>query len=351
MNEISPSIEIPRPTFGGHLGGAALELTAVDRAALEITPADEEETPDVEPAAEAGVLEGGFEAPDDEPSAEQPAVPAEEPPDASTEAATGGQQGRQAEEEDDEPPATPAGAGGIVPPPPPEDTTAQASGPDDEPDKKPENEDSMEQPQPGETQREIQPADTSTAEDSAESAAAESARPPHDATVRSVTAESLAGDLAAKRLDVPPPIAEGLADDIADGSISFIVAESPQGEPRGQIGINWEGPRTPAIRDAIGAMPGLAFVEVAEPHRQQGIAQDLLHAAYGEALARGHSSVFLTVEANNTPAINLYRKEGFVDAGVSHSLDQFVRDPDGVFRGAREAREMHVFIKHLDPRR
>jgi GNAT superfamily N-acetyltransferase len=378
MNELSLPTEIPRPTFDRHVGDAALELTDVDRAALEITPTDEEETPDVQLAAEASALEGGFEAPDDEPSdepsAEQYPTPAEEPQDTSSEATTSDQQGQQTEEEQEAtPPPTPADAGGIVPPLPPENTTSQ--GPDEEPGKKPEhdvsNKGSAEQPQPDSVDRqpvpsEAPPADTaeSTRDDSAEPTdsptstdipaelpAAESARPAHDATVRSVTADSVADDLATKRLDLPPPIAEGLADDIADGSISFIVAESPQGEPRGQVGINWEGPRTPAIRDAIGAIPGIAFMDVAEPHRRQGIAQDLLHAAYDEALARGHTSVFLTVQAANTPAVNLYRKEGFVETGISHNFDQFVRDPDGVFRGRREPREMHVFIKQLNPRR
>lgn len=59
----------------------------------------------------------------------------------------------------------------------------------------------------------------------------------------------------------------------------------------------------------------LATLVVAPDHRRQGIGRALLSAFEAEASARGASRIFLEVAADNDPAIALYTRAGYAQAG------------------------------------
>ena len=58
------------------------------------------------------------------------------------------------------------------------------------------------------------------------------------------------------------------------------------------------------------------YIAVAERFRRQGIAQSLLAALLSDARTRGVQDVFLEVGAQNFPAVALYQKHGFTEAGI-----------------------------------
>lgn len=61
---------------------------------------------------------------------------------------------------------------------------------------------------------------------------------------------------------------------------------------------------------------GVLGMGIVEEHRGKGIGEALMRAALAEARRRGLTRVELTVRADNTRAIALYRRIGFVDEGV-----------------------------------
>lgn len=56
-------------------------------------------------------------------------------------------------------------------------------------------------------------------------------------------------------------------------------------------------------------------VAVAPDARRQGVAKALLEAAFVETRLRGGNTVFLEVATGNSPALELYRRLGFVEVG------------------------------------
>lgn len=56
-------------------------------------------------------------------------------------------------------------------------------------------------------------------------------------------------------------------------------------------------------------------VAVAPTYKGQKVAYQLFQAALKELAAKGLTSLFLEVRENNQPALNLYRKLGFVEIG------------------------------------
>jgi ribosomal protein S18 acetylase RimI-like enzyme len=60
-----------------------------------------------------------------------------------------------------------------------------------------------------------------------------------------------------------------------------------------------------------GQCVGIAPVEVAAAHRRRGLAQHLLAWAMRDGIARGARRAWLQVEADNAPAVALYRALGF----------------------------------------
>jgi [ribosomal protein S18]-alanine N-acetyltransferase len=81
--------------------------------------------------------------------------------------------------------------------------------------------------------------------------------------------------------------------------------------------VAWEGDEPLGHAHlALTDPPELQDVEVRPEHRRRGVATALTGAAEGEARARGHDRLTLTVSAANDAAQALYRRLGYADAGV-----------------------------------
>lgn len=71
--------------------------------------------------------------------------------------------------------------------------------------------------------------------------------------------------------------------------------------------------------------------------RRRGVADRLLSAGLAEAAGRGAAAVFLEVAADNTAALGLYRRNGFVEIGRRRG---YYRRPAGAASGAVDALTM-----------
>ncbi|HET8671727.1 MAG TPA: GNAT family N-acetyltransferase [Candidatus Saccharimonadales bacterium] len=172
-----------------------------------------------------------------------------------------------------------------------------------------------------------------------------------DHQVRAVTATSVAADLETGRLSLHPKFSEGLAEAIDDGDVSFFVAESPGGEPRGQVGVNWRGSQgrnKEIIRAVVGDAPNLAFMEVSSGHRGHGIGKELVQTVVTEAERLGHTGLFLTVEVDNPGARRFYEREGFEHTGVVVTDVQHNRDESGQY-GEPEFRQLDLLYRRVGP--
>jgi ribosomal protein S18 acetylase RimI-like enzyme len=81
--------------------------------------------------------------------------------------------------------------------------------------------------------------------------------------------------------------------------------------------VAWEGNNALGhLHLALTDPPELQDVEVRRDQRRRGIATALIHHAEGEARARGFDRLRLGVSVDNSPAQALYRRHGYVDAGI-----------------------------------
>jgi ribosomal protein S18 acetylase RimI-like enzyme len=81
--------------------------------------------------------------------------------------------------------------------------------------------------------------------------------------------------------------------------------------------VAWEGDEPLGHAHlALGDPPELQDVSVRPEHRRRGVASALAAAAEREVRARGFDRLRLTVGVDNEPAQALYRRCGYVDAGV-----------------------------------
>lgn len=87
--------------------------------------------------------------------------------------------------------------------------------------------------------------------------------------------------------------------------VAVVVAEAPGGDPKGF-----------AMWRDLGEEAEILTLGVAMDARRAGLGALLLDAAIKAARAAGARRMFLEVDAGNEPAIRLYRKGGFVDAGL-----------------------------------
>lgn len=149
---------------------------------------------------------------------------------------------------------------------------------------------------------------------------------PVEFTIRPVTAESLPGDLARGLLDLPDEIAAALPEQIASNVVRFLVAEGPDGSPRGQVALRYDGARKPEVRERVGDAVGLSFLGVPKAHRRKGIGRALMQAAIDEVEQSDQASrgIFLAVETNNFRAIPLYESLGFVAVGDPIQTTPFI---------------------------
>ena len=94
-----------------------------------------------------------------------------------------------------------------------------------------------------------------------------------------------------------------LRSQLPDDRHEFLVAER-DGEVLGYVGMMY-------ILDE----GYISNVAVSPEQRRQGIADTLINALMGKAAALELAFVTLEVRASNTPAIELYKKHGFVPVG------------------------------------
>jgi GNAT superfamily N-acetyltransferase len=81
--------------------------------------------------------------------------------------------------------------------------------------------------------------------------------------------------------------------------------------------VAWEGDQPIGHAHlALSDPPELQDVSVLPAHRRRGVATALTRAAEGEAAARGHGTLTLTVGIANEAAQSLYRLLGYLDAGL-----------------------------------
>lgn len=93
-------------------------------------------------------------------------------------------------------------------------------------------------------------------------------------------------------------------------------------------------PQNFLLSETAGFLIGSALLGEAElltlavdpDHRRQGIGARLVAGFLDEARARGAERIFLEVAADNAPAIALYRRAGFTDAGRRRG---YYHSPDG----------------------
>jgi GNAT superfamily N-acetyltransferase len=115
------------------------------------------------------------------------------------------------------------------------------------------------------------------------------------------------GDI--EKLLIPEAIREDLEESIAQGEVSFLMAESSSGRVLGQAGIRWESSNTPLIRQQLGEdVPCIAFVEVSSDLRSRGIGYALMAEVLITAKRQGRHQVFLTVDVENLHAQAFYTK-------------------------------------------
>jgi ribosomal protein S18 acetylase RimI-like enzyme len=99
--------------------------------------------------------------------------------------------------------------------------------------------------------------------------------------------------------------------------VTAVLGLARLGEVDGVYFVAWEG------EEALGHLhlalidpPELQDVEVRAESRRRGVASALIRHAEVEARARGFDRLRLGVSIDNVPAQALYRRHGFVDAGV-----------------------------------
>ncbi|HSW98457.1 MAG TPA: GNAT family N-acetyltransferase [Candidatus Saccharimonadales bacterium] len=131
--------------------------------------------------------------------------------------------------------------------------------------------------------------------------------------IRPVSNQSLAGDLATGRLVLPGVVSRSLGYALSVGNISFFVAEAEaDGSPRGQAGVNWLSPlRDGPVKEKLAGVPNVAFVEVPEGHRRQGIGSAIMAVVVQEAQDRGCGQLMLSVGHENPDGRRFWEREGF----------------------------------------
>jgi GNAT superfamily N-acetyltransferase len=175
-------------------------------------------------------------------------------------------------------------------------------------------------------------------------------------SIRPVTTETVAEDLARGLIDVHPSIANSLHDELARGDIDFWVAHV-DGQSRGWGGISWNGPRNTDVREILensgqldrgGIMPNIAFVEVRGPYQHQGIGRLIMLKLHSAVQEKEFNRVFLMVNETNDPARHLYEDLGYTDIGSMQS-QSFERNPDGKYPTEPTVGLAHILVKNLTP--
>lgn len=108
---------------------------------------------------------------------------------------------------------------------------------------------------------------------------------------------------------------DGAASELAEfgaGDRLLYLAEA-EGRTIGTAGLALRG-KDAGIADGVSSA-NINRLHVVQAWRRRGVATALMSAAEREARARGFATLTIEVEDDNAPALALYRKLGFVEAG------------------------------------
>ena len=114
-----------------------------------------------------------------------------------------------------------------------------------------------------------------------------------------------------------------LAEELSNPAAHFLTALDQNGQVLGYLGLTW-------VLD----QGDIANVAVFPQHRGKGVGRALLQAQLDWAKSRGLRTLTLEVRPSNAPALALYRRFGFEEAGRRRN---FYRCPteDGLILTAR----------------
>ena len=124
----------------------------------------------------------------------------------------------------------------------------------------------------------------------------------------------------------------------------YLVAWNGE-EPVGHVFVKWPGALS-SKRAAMEACVEIEDLYVRSDKREQGVGDALLAAAEEEAQARGFDRIGLAVGLENEPALRLYGRRGYADAGHGvFTLTWTSRDEAGRERQVRE--DCRYLVKSL----
>jgi GNAT superfamily N-acetyltransferase len=107
-----------------------------------------------------------------------------------------------------------------------------------------------------------------------------------------------------------------LAPEQAD-RVAAVLGLARLGQGDGFYLVAWDGDQPAGHAHlALTDPPELQDVEVSPPHRRRGVGSALTAAAEAEAQKRGFDRLRITVSVDNAAARALYRRLGYVDAGM-----------------------------------
>lgn len=112
--------------------------------------------------------------------------------------------------------------------------------------------------------------------------------------------------------------------------------------PVAQVLLNWEGGDASGVPPQVRPWPEASSLFVHPDYRRMGIASRLLDVCERVTLKRGYENIGLCVHVGNQPALNLYARRGYRDAGWEPYLARGVYfDTNG---GRSNWRELRVYL-------
>lgn len=98
----------------------------------------------------------------------------------------------------------------------------------------------------------------------------------------------------------------------------------------GTLVIRWAGQQREPMRSQLKDCPNISNVWVDPVYRRQGIATALLDHAEDAIKAKGYAQVGLGVAVDNAPALQLYHRHHYAEAGLdSYLMEWETRDEQG----------------------
>ena len=112
--------------------------------------------------------------------------------------------------------------------------------------------------------------------------------------------------------------------------------------PVAQVLLNWEGGDASGVPPQVRPWPEVSSLFVHPDYRRMGVASRLLDVCERITFQRGYENIGLCVHVANQPALNLYARRGYRDAGWEPYLARGVYfDTNG---GRSNWRELRIYL-------